>query len=157
MKAMKLFIIIAAIMALLPLRAFSNTNVVDDVLPGGILVFGDFQARLTGLDVPGLDHKLGMEIWDFTKRAVHGKTVKMATWTTNNMASGIVRDDDGYAFVNIEYGNVGHEKGASISLNEQLLKKGYAQVDEEHLPDFCQHYKDLEQQAKEAGLGIWEK
>ncbi|MBU0519715.1 hypothetical protein KJ564_12365 [bacterium] len=135
MKPMSLFIVIALAVALLPLRAFSNTRVVDDVQPGGVLSFGEFQARLTGLDVPGLDHRMGLEIWDFIKREIHGKKVQLFTWTTNNQASGIVRDDAGYAFAQIKYG-----KNWSNNLNELLLQKGYARVDADHLPEDLQHY-----------------
>jgi hypothetical protein len=32
-----------------------------------------------------------------------GKTVKFFTWTTDNTATGIVRDENGHPFVKIEY------------------------------------------------------
>jgi endonuclease YncB( thermonuclease family) len=78
--------------------------------------------------------------------------VKLFTWTTDNTAKGIVRDDDGYPFVEIEY-----RKEGWVSFNEILLKKDYARVDREHLPENLKHYLDLEKEAREKGLGIWEK
>ena len=132
----------------------ANTLIVQDVQSGGIIVFekGGFTARLSGLEVPGLDHRLGLEIWDFTKKAVHGKIVQVFTWTTNNLASGIVRDEDGYPFVQIRFG-----KNWSQNLNEILLEKGYARVDEDYLPDDLQHYKEIEKEARDQKLGIWQQ
>jgi len=37
------------------------------------------------------------------------------------------------------------------------LQKGYARVEEEYLPEDLKHYLDLEKEAREKGLGIWEK
>ncbi len=147
-------IVLSLVLALLPAIIYGNTLVVKDVQAGGIIVFekNNFTARLTGLDVPGMDHRLGLEIWDFAKRAVHGKKVKVFTWTTDSTASGIVHDDDGYPFVQIQYG-----KNWSHDLNEILLEKGYARVDEDYLPDFLQRYKEIEIEAQENKVGIWMK
>ncbi len=132
---------------------YGNTRVVDDVQSGGIIVLGnDFSARLTGLEVPGMDHRMGLEIWDFIKRAVHGKTVQVFTWTTDNTAGSIVHDDDGYPFVEIQYG-----VDFTNNLNELLLRKGYARIDEHYLPDHLQHYKDIEKEARTNKAGIWGK
>jgi hypothetical protein len=76
--------------------------------------------------------------------------VKLFTWTTDNTAGGIVHDDKGYPLVQIFYG-----KGAAVSFNEVMLKKGYARVDLKYLPDDLKHYIDLEKEAREKGLGIW--
>jgi endonuclease YncB( thermonuclease family) len=148
----RLLLTLAVGLILSPALVSGNTLIVQDVLSGGIIVFerNGFTARLTGLDVPDLDHKLGMEIWDFTKREVHGKRVKVFTWTTNNLASGIVHDEEGYPFVVIQYGRDG-----SKDLNEMLLRKGYARVDHNHLPDHLVHYLDIEKQAQEQKIGIW--
>ena len=138
---------------LVPISALSNTGVVKKVLRGDLVQIGDaFVARLTGIKAPTRDTKQGYKIYDFTKRELEGKTVKFFTWTTDNTAQGIVYDDNGYPFVEIEYG-----KGLSLSFNEVLLKKGYARVDRKHLPENLKHYLDLEKEAKEKGLGIWEK
>jgi endonuclease YncB( thermonuclease family) len=48
-------------------------------------------------------------------------------------------------------------KDESVSFNEILLKKGYARVDREYLPDNLKHYLDLEKEAQEKGLGIWKE
>ena len=140
-------------MFLLPISALSNTGVVKKVLSGDLVQIGDtFIARLTGIKAPSRDDTLGYKIYDFTKRELEGKTVKLFTRTTDNTAAGIVHDENGYPFVEIEYG-----KGESLSFNEVLLKKGYARVDREYLPDNLKHYLDLEKKAQEKGLGIWKE
>ena len=148
-------------LALLALSTAGQANVlqVDDVRAGGIIVFekNGFTARLTGLVVPGLEHRLGLEIWDFIKREIHGQRVRVFTWTTNNTAAGIVYDEAGFPFVTIEYGAIGHEKGTVKNLNEILLQKGYARVDEKQLPEDRQHYHDLQKQAQASQVGIWGK
>ena len=138
---------------LLPILAISNTGVVKKVLSGDLVQIGDtFIARLTGIKAPSRDDTLGYKIYDFTKRELEGKTVKIFTWTTDNTAAGIVHDKSGYPFVEIEYW-----KGESLSFNEVLLIKGYAQVDREYLPDNLKHYLALEKEAQEKGLGIWKE
>jgi len=66
---------------------------------------------------------MGYKIYDFTKRELEGKVVKLFTWTTDNTAAGIVRDKNDHAFVQIYYG-----KGMETSINELLLKNGYARM-----------------------------
>jgi endonuclease YncB( thermonuclease family) len=131
----------------------ANTGIVQKVLSGDLVRIGDtFVARLTGIEAPDRDGVLGYKIYDFTKRELEGNTVKFFTWTTENTASSIVHDENGYPFVEIEYW-----KGEYVSFNEVLLKKGYARVDRMHLPENLKHYLDLEKEAREKGLGIWEK
>jgi endonuclease YncB( thermonuclease family) len=140
-------------MLLLPVSAMANTGLVKKVLSGDLVQIGDtFVARLTGIEVPPRDETLGYKIYDFTKRELEGKTVRLFTWTTDNTAKGIVYDENGYPFVEIEYW-----KGEYVSFNEVLLEKGYARVDQKYLPENLKHYLDLEREAREKGLGIWEK
>ena len=130
-----------------------NTGTVSEVLSGDLVRIGEtFVARLTGIKVPPRNEIMGYKIYDFTKREIEGKKVKLFTWTTDNTAAGIVRDGNDHAFVQIYY-----SKGMEISFNELLLKKGYARVDEEFLPDDLKHYLELEKEAREKGLGIWAK
>jgi endonuclease YncB( thermonuclease family) len=131
--------------------ALGNTGTVEEVLSGDVVRIGDsFIARLTGIKVPPRNEIMGFRIYDFTKREIEGKRVKLFTWTTDNTAAGIVYDSDGHAFVQIYYG-----KGMETSFNELLLKKGYARVDEDRLPEDLRHYLELEKEAREKGLGIW--
>ena len=105
--------------------ALGNTGMVDEVLGGDLVRIGEtFIARLTGITVPPRNEIMGYKIYDFTKREIEGKVVKLFTWTTDNTSAGIVRDDDERPFVQIYYG-----KGMATSFNEMLLKKGYARVD----------------------------
>ena len=152
-RTKKSSISVILLILLLPISALANTGTVKMVLSGDLVqIGGTFVARLTGIKAPPKDETLGYKIYDFTKRELEGKTVKIFTWTTDNTAAGIVHDENGYPFVEIEYG-----KGEPLSFNEVLLKKGYAQVDRKYLPDHLKHYLDLEKEAKEKELGIWEK
>ena len=138
---------------LLSFSALANTGVVKKVISGDLVQIGDtFIARLTGIKVPPRDEILGYKIYDFTKRELEGKTVKFFTWTTNNTASGIVYDENGYPFVEIEY-----RKEDTLSFNEVLLNMGYARVDKKYFPENLKHFYDLEKDARKKGLGIWEK
>ena len=144
---------IAAAVGLLAIAVLPPGNVmrIDEVLSGDLVRIGDtFKARLTGVKAPGRNEPLGSEVYDFTKRELEGQTVKLFTWTTDNTAAGVVYDEDGCARVQIFYG-----KRADVSFNEVLLKKGYARVDPKFLPDELNHYYDLEKEARDKGLGIW--
>jgi len=150
-KRMKCGLMAAAMVLLAGVYAAANIGVIKKVLSGDLVQFGDtFVARLTGIKAPERNEPLGYEIYDFTKRELEGQTVKLFTWTTDNTAAGIVYDDKGYPLVQIFYG-----KGAAVSFNEVMLKKGYARVDLKYLPDDLKHYIDLEKEAREKGLGIW--
>ncbi len=146
-----LLAIVALLVVMAPDLVFSNTRTVDEVLGGDLVRIGDsFIARLTGITVPPRNEIMGYKIYDFTKRELEGKVVKLFTWTTDNTAAGIVRDKNDRAFVQIYYG-----KGMETSINELLLKKGYARVDREYLPDDLEYYLELEKEARGKGLGIW--
>ena len=146
-----LLAIVALLVALAPDPVYSNTGTVEEVLGGDLVRIGDsFIARFTGITVPPRNEIMGYKIYDFTKRELEGKVVKLFTWTTDNTVAGIVRDKNDHAFVQIHYG-----KGMETSINELLLKKGYARVDGEHLPDELKYYLELEKEAREKGLGIW--
>jgi endonuclease YncB( thermonuclease family) len=148
-KKMQFFMIL--LLLLIPISAVSNTGTVKKVLSGDIVQIGDtFVARLAGITSPSRDEILGYKINDFTKRELEGKKVKFFTWTTDNTAEGIVYDANGYPFVEIEYW-----KGEHINFNEVLLKKGFARVDKDHLPEHLKHYHDLEKEARDKRLGIW--
>jgi endonuclease YncB( thermonuclease family) len=149
----KRLISVVLLMFALPISALSNTGVVKKVLSGDLVQIGDtFVARLTGIMAPSRDETFGYKIYAFTKKELEGKTVKIFTWTTDNTAAGIVHDENGYPFVEIEYW-----KEESLSFNEVLLKKGYARVDRKYLPENLKHYLDIEKESQEKGLGIWEK
>jgi endonuclease YncB( thermonuclease family) len=143
--------LIAMILAVMPIQAGGNTGAVEEVLSGDLIRIGEsFVARLTGIKVPPRSEELGETIYDFTKRELEGRVVKLFTWTTDNTAAGIVREENGRAFIQIYYG-----EDYSISFNELLLRKGYARVDPEFLPEDLEHYYELEKEAREKDLGIW--
>lgn len=144
-------LVLLAALAAFVLSAGANVLTIKKVLGADVVQIGDtFVARLTGIKAPERDEPLGPEVYEFTKSQIEGKTVKVFTWTTDNTAAGIVYDDRGRAFVQIYYG-----KDLAVSFNETLLKKGYARIDAEFLPDELKHYHALEKEAREKGLGIW--
>jgi len=149
-----LLMLVALLLIAAPAAAGGNTGTVTKVLGGDLVRIGDsFVARLTGVAAPDTNDALGGEIFAFTRGELEGKLVKLFTWTTDNTAAGIVRDEEDRAFIQIYYG-----KDFSISFNELLLEKGYARIDEEHLPeDLTERYRGLEKKAREKGLGIWKK
>lgn len=150
-KTTKRSLWVAAMVLAIAIFAAGNIGIVKKVLSGDLVQIGDtFLARLTGIRAPERNEPLGEEIYDFTKRELEGQTVKLFTWTKDNTAAGIVYDGKGYARVQIYYG-----KGAAVSFNEVMLKKGYARIDPEFLPDELKHYRALEMEAREKGLGIW--
>lgn len=143
--------ILAAAVLIIGVAAAADVRVVDQVLSGDVVRIGDaFVARMTGLRAPSRNEPLGQEIYDFTKREIEGRAVRLVTWTTDNTAAGIVYDGDGRAFIQIFYG-----RGNIVSFNEVLLKKGYARVDLEYLPEDLKHFLDLEKKARAKGLGVW--
>lgn len=140
----KKHISVILMMYMLAVSASANTGVIKKVLGGDLLQIGDtFIDRLTGIKTPDADEPRGHEIYDFTKRELEGKTVRIFTWTTDNTAEGIVYDEDGHAFVEIEYW-----KGEFMRFNEVLLKKGYARVHRKYLPDRLKHYLGIEKDAR---------
>jgi CubicO group peptidase (beta-lactamase class C family)/predicted RecA/RadA family phage recombinase len=144
-------VLIGAVVLAAGISAAANVRVIYEVLSGDVVRVGDsFVARLTGLRAPDRKEPLGQEIFEFTKREIEGRAVKLFTWTTDNTAAGIVHDEEGHAFVQIFYG-----KNNAVSFNEVLLKKGYARVDPKYLPDDLKHFLDLEREARAKGLGIW--
>lgn len=144
---------VVLLMLLLQISLLGDTGIIKKVLSGDLVQIGDtFVARLTGITAPPQNETLGYKVYDFTKRELEGKLVKIFTWTTDNTASGIVYDEDGYPFVEIVF-----LESESPSFNEILLKKGYACVDKKYLPENLKHYLDLEREAREKGLGIWGK
>lgn len=143
-------IAVTAILLLFAAAAAANTRVVTEVIDGGTVGIGGFEAHFTGLEVPDTTTALGREIRDFVRRELEGKRVKLSTWTRDDTAAGIVYGDDGRAFVDIQTG-----PGYATWFNEELLRRGYERVAHERLPDFAAHFPELEREARECGLGIW--
>lgn len=129
----------------------ANTRVVTHVHAGDLIeVEGGWTTRLTGISVPPSSDPIGWQAYDFTKRRLEGQRVAMFTWTTDNTAATIVRDDAGRPFAQILFG-----EGLALDIAALLLEKGLARVDADHLPDFCEHYVEIERVARENGVGIW--
>jgi len=148
------WMLIALLLLAAPATAGGNTGTVTKVLSGDIVRIGDsFVVRLTGVAAPDTNDALGEEVFAFTKNELEGRLVKLFTWTTDNTAAGIVRNDEGRAFIQIQYG-----KEFATNFNEFLLEKGFARVDEEFLPEeLAERYRELEKTARKKGLGIWKR
>ena len=146
------WISISALLLTVPALAGGNTGTVTEVLDSDLIRIGDsFVVHFTGITAPAKSVKPGGEIYEFVKGELEGELVKLFTWTTDNTAAGIVRDEEDRAFVQIYYG-----EDLSTSFNELLLEKGFARVDDEHLPEeLAERYRKLERKAREEGLGIW--
>jgi endonuclease YncB( thermonuclease family) len=141
----------AALMLCAAATVSANTRVVTEVRAGDLVVIGEsWETRLLGITAPGPEDPIGRQALDFTKRRLEGAVVKLFTYTTDNTAAGIVRGDDGRPFATILCG-----RGYSDDIAAGLLAAGLAQVDEEHLPESCSHYRAIESEARRAGRGLW--
>jgi endonuclease YncB( thermonuclease family) len=147
-KRVLLFLAVALVSA--PASAGGNTGTVSEVISGDLVRFGNFTARLTGIEAPAKDTVMGKRVFEFTKAELEGGLVKFFTWTTDNTAAGIVYDGKGRAFVQIYYG-----PEMKTSFNELLLSMGFARVDRSRLPDGLEHYLEIEKKARDGRLGIW--
>jgi endonuclease YncB( thermonuclease family) len=131
--------------------AAASTRVIVRVHAGDLVeIAGGWKTRLTGISVPAPDDPIGWQAYDFTKRRLEGQTVAMFTWTTDNTAATIVRDDEGHPFAQIRFG-----RGLATDIASLLLENGLARVDLDHLPEYCEHYLEIERIARERGVGIW--
>ena len=131
--------------------AAANTRLIVRVHAGDLIeIEGGWTTRLTGISVPPPNDPIGWQAYDFTKRRLEGQTVAMFTWTRDNTAATIVRDEEGRPFARIQFG-----KGFVTDIAVLLLQRGLARVDMQHLPDDCRHYFEIEQAAREEGVEIW--
>ncbi len=141
---------------LIPLISAANTGTIMTVHSGDLIEFeGGFTVKLLGIRTPDKSTKLGYQVYDFTKLELEGKVVKLFTYTTNNMASGIVYGDEGHPFAQIVYGKGLNSRDWSVNFNELLLRRGYAIVDNKYLPEELRHFIDIEKTARAQKLGIW--
>jgi endonuclease YncB( thermonuclease family) len=151
------------VVAAIPKTARANTATMEEVLQGDrIKIKGWEIVRLTGILAPKPDEPFGEKALLFAKGELEGKLVKIATYTTDNTAEGIVRDAEGLCMIQIEYGGEAQDKkeesgskSSSVDFNALMLEKGLARIDEEYLPDWLQHYREIENEAKKKKLGIW--
>lgn len=147
-KKLSLFIV-AFLMCALPV--LPNTLTVTRVEAGDVIVLGDgWKTRVAGILVPGPKDPVGYRAFDFTKRHAEGAVVKVVTWTVDNTAAGIVRDEQGLPRATILFG-----LGWAHDLAERLLAEGLARVDLTMLPENCRHYLEIEAEAKGRGVGLW--
>ena len=131
--------------------AWPHTMLVSRVEAGDVIVLrGNWKTRLTGIVVSGPRDPIGFRAYDFTKRRLEGKIVRVFTFTTDNTAAGIVRDAEGLPRATILFG-----KGVATDIAELLLAEGFARVDESMLPEDCWHYREIEAEARSRGVGVW--
>lgn len=119
---------------------WAKTLTVTKVEPGDVIVLGEnWKTRLTGIRAPVPDDPAGYQALDFTKPHVEGAVIKVFTWTKDNTAAGIVRDEYGLPRATVLFG-----RRWSKDLAESLLAKGLARIDEETMREGCEHYRDIE-------------
>jgi len=146
------------ILLLVPVLLTANTRLITKVHSGDLVEFqGGFTVHLLGVKAPDKTTALGYKAYDFTKRSLEGKIVKLFTYTTNNMASGIVRAKDGHAYAQIVCGKGMISKDWDTNFNELLLEKGYARIDTTLFPKEVEHFTKIEKKAREQQIGIWGK
>ena len=147
----RLTVLSIATLLLLAVTVSANTLTVARVHPGAIVEFeGGFRVRLLGVRIPPPRTQIGYQAYDFVKRRLEGKLVKVFTWTTDDTAGGIVYGDDGLPFATILYG-----AGLESDIAAELLQEGYATVDSAHQPDDVGHYDQIEARAQAENLGLW--
>lgn len=95
--------------------------------------------RLYGIDTPEKKQAFGQAAKRFTADMVAGKEVSVEVVTTDR------------------YGRtVGVVKVGGVNLNEELVWLGYAWVYDRYCKaSFCTDWKDLEENAKDKGDGLW--
>jgi endonuclease YncB( thermonuclease family) len=128
-----------------------HTLVVAAVHRGDVVELeGGWTTRLTGIRSPAPGEPFGTEAKKLTCRMVRGRRVAVFTWTRDNTAATIIRDGDGLPFAEILLG-----PDEDVDLAVELLERGLATVDEEHLPERLAHYRNVESRARAAGVGVW--
>jgi len=153
---MKQKIPILVLFVLFPVLSVPNTLTIKTVHAADLVEFkGGFKVRLTGITVPDTSTKVGKQAYKYVKHELEGRTVKVFTHTTNNLATGIVYGDDGLPFAQIFYETEKSSGDWSNCVNEELLKKGYAHINERFLPKELQHYHKLEYKARGQKRGMW--
>ena len=151
--ARKTNVLIVVLSLVLVTAVVANTLTVARVHAGDIVEFeGGWRTHLTGIIVPSPRDPIGRQAFDFSKRRLEGKVVAVFTWTTDNTSAGIVYGNDGLPFAKIMCG-----EDMSIDIAALLLEKGYARVDDDHLPEGYEHYREIEREARDKRLGIWAK
>jgi endonuclease YncB( thermonuclease family) len=128
-----------------------HTLVVAAVHRGDVVELeGGWTTRLTGIRSPAPGEPFGEQALEFVRARIEGSRVAVFTWTRDNTAATIVRDGDGHPFAEILLG-----PDEDVDLAVELLERGLATVDEEHLPERLAHYRKVEARARAAGVGVW--
>ena len=131
--------------------ALANVLTVSRVHSGDMIEFqGGWKTRLSGIEAPAIDTPAGKQAHAFTRQQLEGKRVKVYTYTTDNTAAGIVKDEEGHPFARILFG-----PEPSTDINALLLEMGLAQVDEVYLPADLQYYREIQAKARAKKVGIW--
>lgn len=144
-------VLLIAVCLIVVVQGWANTLTVTTVEAGDVIVLGEiWKTRLTGIRAPDPSGPVGYRALDFTKRHVEGAVVKVFTWTKDNTAAGIVRDEHGLPRATILFG-----RGWRSDLAECLLSRGLARIDEKTLTDDCDHYRKIQAEAQNRGVGLW--
>jgi micrococcal nuclease len=125
----------------------ASTVKVSEVIDGDtIVISGGHHVRYIGIDAPELHPKLepyGVEAWQANRALVEGKKVRMERDVSNTDKYGrLLR----YIYVDDTF------------VNAELVKQGYACA-RAYPPDtkYQGYLKEMENEAKKAGRGMWAK
>ncbi len=128
----------------------ANQRTIVKVHRGDIVELeGGWKARLVGVRAADLDDPYGQKAFQYAQQALEGQRVTFSSWTKDNTAAGIVYGEDGLPFATVEYGPQRKDFGA------ELVSMGLAEVDTEHLPEFAEHYNNLQKKAIAQHSGMW--
>ena len=140
-------VILCLILLLCGCSSPPTTARVTQVIDGDtIAIQGGYRVRYIGIDTPEVHPKLeafGMEAWQANRKLVEGKKVRLER---------DVSETDKYDRL-LRYVYVD-----DIFVNAKLVKQGLARA-EAYPPDtkHQEYLEELEQQARQAGRGIWAK
>ncbi|MCB2212323.1 thermonuclease family protein [bacterium] len=150
---MKRTVVLAVCMLLLLLSThavLANQRTIVKVHRGDIVELeGGWKARIVGVRAADLDDPYGQKAFQYAQKALEGQRVAFFSWTKDNTAAGIVYGEDGLPFATVEYGPKRKDFGA------ELVSMGLAEVDTEHMPEYVEHYADLQKKAMAKQNGMW--
>ena len=124
-----------------------ETAKVTRVIDGDtIIVAGNYNVRYIGIDTPEIYPKVeeyGIEAWQLNRQLVEGKEVRLER---------DVSETDKYGRL-LRYVYVG-----DVLVNAELVKQGLARA-KAYPPDtrYQDYLEQMEQEAREAGRGMWAK
>ena len=134
---------------------------VKQVIDGNTLELEDGEkVRLAGVACLALDEPFGKEAAEFTRKTVEGKKVWLEYDQTRKDKYGRTL---AYVHKMVTLGilSSSHEPSPRIQeevvLNEEIIRRGYGHAYTKYPFKYMEKYRQLEKEARKAGIGIWAK